>query len=528
MQSALHETAGREQTHRQAVASKAEEIRTQDASDAAKMQKDLEDARAKVRQTNEDTRKLADQKNATARAKHDAQVAEHQRLTEATSRLNADDRTLKTQLQKTYSEARREANARYDALRGKLDHVEGDPEWLPSALAEAAEKMRGSETMPKILQDMENKVKHGDVITFNDLQGYRSEIGDALSGRGLPDDVYYAYKGLIGDIDEEMARIAQAKSPKLAEQLTEAREYYKNYAQAFLDRSSPLRKVLDDPEPHGFLRRVRGKEVSGVAAIRQFNPQLADAAQSAIGLMDDIRAPRAISPLMPPKPLGPAPDPVQPKLTPEPATIPARLTAGSPEERAAQSVKAPDRVPIPDRPQPVTPEVKRNKVLTPEDVTAAKRAKAVERANQVRNSSDHVFTVFAVLDLAQAVLRHQPVPFVRDVVGRVGYAAGKNMYAKFLESPKVLAAVAKVTPADIRAVMELPEDQREGFDELLLTAQAQGVRLQPGVVGAAFGVATPTLQGEKTKHLRRLREQVAYTDSSTDQDSRGGVATVSR
>lgn len=515
VQDALSETTGRELTHAQALKAKAEEIRTQDAADAAKMKADHEKQLAEVKRANEEAVKAAEQKNSTAKEKYDAKVAEHEAETQAANTLNQSDRTFKAQIKNVYQDVKAKANEKYNALRGKLDDVAGDPEWLPNALVEASGKMRGSETMPKILQDMETKVKHGDTITFNDLQGYRSEIGDALSTRGLPDDVYYAYKGLMGDIDEEMARIAKSKSPALAKQLTEAREYYKKYAQAFLDRSSPLRKILDDPEPHGFLHRVRNKEVSGVGAIRQFDPALAGSVQSALDLMDRIRMSRnARFPFTPPEHPGAAPVPVEPALKPEPQSPAARLTSGTPEERAAQEVKQPDRVGFPERPAVVDPKLKPGQVVTPDSLSAAKRARAIDRSSEIRNSSQHLATVFVALDAVRTLFSGNFLGLGEDVAARVGYAAAKERWADYLESPKVLDAVSRITEKDVKEVMKLPANQRAGFDQLLLQAQTKGVTLRPGVTGALFGVASiPAVAGDKTKHLKQLRDSHAYTDA---------------
>ena len=57
-------------------------------------------------------------------------------------------------------------------------------------------------------------------------------------------------------------------------------------------------------------------------------------------------------------------------------------------------------------------------------------------------------------------------------------------------------------------------DQREEFDQRFLAAQTKGIQLKLGVLNTVFRIAaaTPRLQIEKTKYLKRLREQGAHMD----------------
>lgn len=389
----------------------------------------------------------ANEKAATA---HEAKAAPLREKAQGVEAVNQADRAYKPRLQAAYEKTKAEANAKYAALNEKLGELSANGDFLPDAVVEAAGKIRGSETEPTILKDMEKKLKRGEVPTYNDLQGYRTEIGRELQ-RNLPDDVYYAYKGLQESITNEMGRLADTQG--MGEEFGAARDFYKRYAQAFLDKKSPLRKVLNDPEQHGLLKRFRDKEVSGVDALKQFDPELAGDIQKSLGTMEDVGAPRGRSPL----------------------------------------------------PAVEVPEAPVKKVLTPEKVTAAKQAKAIDTANKIRNSSNHLATVFVVIDGITAAIKGSPTILAAGIAGRATYAIGKAVIAHALESPKVLEAVGRITPEDVREVMKLPEDQRAGFDELLNEAQARGAKLKPGVMAAVVGVQP----GPKTRQLRDLQQSAA-------------------
>ncbi len=397
--------------------------------------------------------------NATAVDKYNAKVEPIRETAATMDQLNTAEKGYKVDLKKTYEETKAEANRRYNSINEQMAGSEADPDFLPDALQSASEKIRGSETVPPILKDMELKIKRGDGLSYSDLQGYRSELGSALQ-RGLPDDVYYAYKTLQEDVSNEMVRLAEEKSPELGQQLTDARDYYRRYAKTFLDRLSPVAKVLRDPEEHGLLKKIRDKDISGVEAIRQFNPSLADKIQGSLGQMEDISAPRGRSPLRPPQ---------------EPTP-------------------------------PVT------EVVTPESLSDFKESKAIDRAERIRNSSNHLATVFVALDAFRRLFHGDIAGMGLDIGARVGYAVGKNSFASALRDPKVIEAVRKITPADAAEIMKLPPEQRMGFDTFLQTSDAMGIKINPAVLKAAgITVGATSSPAPKTEYLKQLRDSYQIT-----------------
>jgi hypothetical protein len=531
VQTALHDTKGNEISHEQALKAKAEEIRTRDAFEAAKQKAEFEKQVSDARKAREDAIRLANEKTATLKARHDAQIAEHEKLSNSVTEINKSEPTAKAQIKKTYEDTKKQASANYDDLRVTIGdkkappyqpldgegHVLGEPLTYLDRIYQVGESMVSDWKNDPVLLKKAGQVLRNDTgeMTWSQLQDFRTVLNEALD-TSLPADRFQAYMKMRDVVDEGMQAIADGHGKGPAQ--SAARSYYRQYAQAFLEPGSPIRQILKDPNTHGVFKRLRynPNETSGLGAIRRYNPQLADSLQSGIDLMNEIRAPRGTSPLDIPRHPGAAPEPIPPKLQPEPTAPPQRLTAGSPEERAAQEVKAPERVPIPDRPPEVTPKLKPNEVVTPKSLIEAKRAHAIEWASSIRNSSQHLATVFVALDAARKVLSGRLFGFGTDVAARAGYAAAKDLWANYLESEKVLDAVGKITEKDVKEIMKLPEDQRQGFDQLVLHAQSRGTKLKPGVLGAMFGVTTPPItMGSKTKELKALRDAGHYTDGSS-------------
>lgn len=428
-----------------------------------------------IDKSNQAKQETVDEKNADAKAKRDAAVAENDRITAATKRLNENEPKLKQQLKETEERVHDAANQRYEDLKPKLNSVEADPETAATIVDDSIGQMDKSDSEPPILTKFRKAAENG-VMTYGDLDGFRSNLGRELRKGTLPGSTYHIYETMSDAITDEMTRIASEKG--LSEEANAARSAWREWAEAFRDRKSPLRQILKDPEDHGFLKRVRFKQNSGLNVIRKFNPELADAVESDVKLMDEIRAPRGQSPLSEPKPVPPAAPPKVAKVTPP-------------------------------------------KVVTPESLSETKRAAAKAHAEKLYNSSSHLATVFVVLDSVRKLLTGNLGGAAIDVGSRVAYAGGKNAFANYLESPKVLDAVSKITPADVKEIMKLPEEYRQGFDGLLLEA-ATKTKLKPGVLGAAYGVSKTAakaapfagIQGQKTKHLKALRDSYAYTDRS--------------
>jgi hypothetical protein len=127
--------------------------------------------------------------------------------------------------------ALRIGNKKYSGVNSALNHFDADPEFMPDAVTDALEKIKGTSTEPTILKDISHKVQLGEVPSYEDLQGYYSELGGEISKGTLPGDLYHAYDTLHEAIGDEMQRIADEHGQGAA--LTDARQYWRRMKQTF-------------------------------------------------------------------------------------------------------------------------------------------------------------------------------------------------------------------------------------------------------------------------------------------------------
>ena len=405
--------------------------------------------------------------NAAQAEKRASQVKQHFEKTKAADAVNeavqnAKDRKvalergvehldpeLKTQLESTEKSVNAQANAKYQTFSKKLDPIEANPEFLPGALDEAMEKIKGSDTEPTILKDMAKKVQRGDTFSYRDLQGYRSELGKELSKGSLPGDVFHAYKGMQEAVTDEMQRIADSNG--MGDQFKDARAFYRKYAEAFIDRNSPIRKALDSTERGGVVKSLRGKDQSGIETVAQFDPVLARRLNTVRGYADEAAKTRT--------------------STAAPKTAP----------------------PLAPKPSPVEPNIKK---LGPEDVRAAKQAGLEHRINRIRGRGEWIAVGAAGYRLLSHILRGQLGDVPGDLFeGGVAYG-GVEAFSQFLENPKIQKLLTDPTPRDLA---QIPPDLRAELGPVIEQAKKQGIKVNPAltllVAGGAPKKQPPALAG---------------------------------
>ena len=511
VQEALHETEGREIAREQAVKGKAEEIRSEEAGEAAGLRAKQAKAEQSVAAANEKARLKAEKDFAAAQQEHfkksaaDKQLTEaHEQATrqqqEAQARLNQVDQQSKVDMRKVEQRVHADADKLYEDLKPKLNKFEADPVTTASIVDDAVDLIQPATGKPPLLDKMEKSLQ-SKVFTYGDLDNFRSAIGKALSKGGLSGDFFHIYETMQDSIIDEMSKIADERG--LTDEANAARSAWRNWAEAFRDRKSPFRKVLDSPEQHGTLSKVRGKQ-SYLAKLRAFGPDGAALADQLEGALNAAQASKAAysayGGVKVPAPKAPSleatepPQPATPKQVPASPKPPLRLTSGSPEERAAQQVKQTERAPIPDRPETAVAETKPKQVVTPESLSAEKAETARASARSLSKESGHLYTIFSVLDAIRKLTpgKHfSPYGAAADIAGRVAYSVGKNTWAEYLQRPEVINAVSKLTVRDAQEIMKLPEDQRAGFEEFLRQAQAQGMPIPAKVLSLIVKKGTP-------------------------------------
>lgn len=415
------------------------------ASDRAQQVKKYGEKVADVREANATTNEVKNRKAA---------------LNRGVERLDSE---VKDDLEAEEHKVNQTANQKYNELAEKLNPIEASREFLPNALSEASEKIKGSNTEPTILKDMEKKVSRGDEMTYEDLQGYRSELNRELRKGSLPGDIFHAYKGLQDSITGEMERIAgnNGQGP----QFKDARDYYRNYAETFLDRDSPVRKALDSTERGQTTRAFRGKDQSGIEAVARYNAELAKRINTVRGYADE---------------------------------------ASSIRKSSAVAKEEPN---LPAKPQPavVVP-----KTIGTEDIRGAKTEAIANRAESIRNKGGGTANAIAALGAIRDVFTGNMAGLGETIAARTAYGVGKSQLANLLERPSVVKFLTEPTASDIA---QIPPELRGNIGQLAQAAKDQGIKVSPAL-SAAVAVATPKPEGSKTQYLKKLRDSGAYTDGS--------------
>jgi hypothetical protein len=175
------------------------------------------------------------------------------------------------------------------------------------------------------------------------------------------------------------------------------------------------------------------------------------------------------------------------ELSRQSAALPPPPKAGQHPAKITRTVEATPPV-VPDK-----------TVVTPEMAQQFKSDQILDKADRVRSSSGHIATFIAVLDGMRGIFSGNPAEVGLDVAGRVGYAVGKEQFARMLEHPSVVNYLSNLTPGDVDQIMRLPPDQRSGFTSLIQQAQTKGIKVpQQALVG--LGIAT-SVGTDKKKRL---------------------------
>jgi hypothetical protein len=397
-------------------------------------------AKADTANTNLQTQRSADlqkhfERTQAIRAQNEAAEAAQSRKVALNRGVEQLDPKFKEDLSTLRDNVQGKANQMFGDLNAKLDPVEADPSFLPTALESAAEKIKGSNTEPTILRDMEKRLNNtGEPLTYRDLQGYYSELGRELSKGTLPGDVYHAYDTLQEAVSGEMQRIADANG--VGDALTSARQYYRQMKQTFFDPKSPVTKALNTTEAGQAVKALQGKDQTGIGAIAQYDPELAKRANAVRGYQAEAKS------------------------------IPARAVTPKPEPTLS-----------PAKP-PVLADVKKiglGDIRQAKADSMADRAKAATTGAAAKITSGAMSGI-AAFDFMRNLLHGNLKGAGVDLAARGGLAATQYVYGKMLQSPAVIRLLTAPTPADIAAI---PPDLRANMPQLAKAAEARGIKVHP-------------------------------------------------
>ena len=355
-------------------------------------------------------------------------------------------------------------NEKYSGVNKALNSIDSDMEKMTNGLDAAMEKIKGSDTEPPIIKDFAKKVQQGEVLSYEDLQGYYSELNRELNKGTLLGDVYAAYDTLRDVIGDDMQRIADSQG--MGAELKDARNYWRRMKQTFGQSSDAINNRA-------------GKAVASA------NPDYAD--DQAADFRNRLLA---------------SFDPEIPKLLDSASKARERL-GKMPSEEAARKMKADNPIPRqPEAPQVAPPATKpvpkartplefKPKTLGPEDVRAAKDAGMQSRADYIGNKAGVAAGTYLIYRLLGALTHHEFADIPSAIEGGVLGYAGLKTVSKLFENPSIREFATKATAQDLA---QIPPEMRSQLAPFAEEAKKQGIKVSPALISltASAGAGLPS------------------------------------
>ena len=468
-----------------------------------------------LRELNRYESELADaqRKNTAAHVQHQAETAEAENAN-AAARAIPDSRAGLTQhiddltnqadvlTERARHDALAEGNAKYSTVNEELNPIKANEKFLPDAVLTASEKIKGSNTSVPILNDMETRIEKGGTPTYEDLQGYYSELGSQIVRGNLPGDVYHAMDTLHEAVGNEMQRIADSQG--MGTELKSAREHWRRMKQTFGDTSDTVSdraaKEVKEANP-----AANTKQVSTYRRrlLDSFNPQISK-------LLDQADSVQARLDALPPDSTRPT---AKTPKAPEEITVKPPKIKKAPESKPGpdypneKTVKPPEYSPpaaqqdMPEYPEgkEVAPP-KTNPIKVPDVNTRDIREEFVRRWAH----GEEKLNPFQVRSLIRGGLG----PVIGAVIGEhfggmgaaagaiAGTALGPTMVAKLVDMAPVREWLTRPPAGELETFQSLPYADRikitDGLKKVVSQAQKQGIKVSPALLTAIGYSAHPT------------------------------------
>jgi hypothetical protein len=447
-QEALHETRGRELQYQQAVKSAADEAQAKTAE---------------ARRQYIEQRRAIEASNQQAEATRQKSLAQQANIGPRRAQLQAAWRTLLAGIETARARALKIGNAKYSGVNGVLNKYEANPETMQNVLLGATEQIKGTSTEPAIIKDMMRKSQLGEVPTYEDLQGYYSELGKELSKGTLPGDIYHAYDTLHEAIGGEMQRIANEHGQ--GEALYDARNYWRRMKQTFgkpFSASDAATKTLKTSAPD---IASADEQANRIRLLGSFDPRIPQVFNHIQNIQKGIEA----------LPGEQTPRQIVQKFA-ESYKSPGSISRPGVVEPTP--VKPVERIAPPDRPMPQPP-----KTLSAADLQQAREKALVARRDWMLHRGMWVAT-WPVFQAMRAIWGGHIPRLPGMALESGGTLATVKATTELMKYPPMLRFLTQARPEDVRLI---PPEMRGDLSGLVSLAQRQGIRVSPALVAGATG-----------------------------------------
>jgi len=381
--------------------------------------------------------------------------------------LRREDHEIRGQLKNTRDREHSAADLEYKNLKTLAKDQQADPAFLPDAVDTVSQELPEFRSDPTFVKDVERFVKGGDIPTFEDLQDLRSRLGGELSKGTLPGKTFKAYSNLQDRIDGEMERIITRADPSKAGALQHAQQRWRQMKETFYDPNSVLGKFIGAEKgqkfnPEETFGPLRGAE-GAVRDLSRYSPELANRLNRVRNLYGETRGVR-----------GAGAAPPTPAFPPRPAAIP-------------------DAAPVEAKTTTISP-----------GTLQQMKAERVYQGGRTAEGANHpIANAARGIGGGVAAMWGHPILGAASIIQAVRGGA-KGAMAGMLQRPGMAEELARITPADLRAIDKLrPSDKAaltDNFRELVQEANRRGVRVSPAL-SAYVGLAAA--QGNAQDQVRR-------------------------
>ena len=401
---------------------------------------------------------------AEGKRKFETESAKQKKIKETEAKREEAHRNLQAGIETARENARKIGNEKYDAVNERLKNQPAEPSKLVTAVQNSMSEIKGTDVKPQIFKSIEDRLMNENGVSYQDLQGYYSELGKELMRGTLDGYLYHAYDSLHEAIGNEMQRIADNNG--MGAELTDARNYWRRMKQTFGKShitTDEATEALRTSDPTRYAETIRKKRINLQGS---FDPRLPGLYQHVENLKTGAES--------------------LPKPVPQRA-----LTA-----ELMESQKAAPKPPKPN--YPTAPEPQK---VHKADVEIAKRDALQEDAGWLDKQAVSAAKYMILLRGAYDAI-HKTVNVPGDISAGVLTYAGMRAIADTLRNPKVVEMLGKMTEQDLA---EIPEEMRgEDLKNIVFEARKQGIKVSPALL-AAVGAAGNRPEGDKTKKLREIQ-----------------------
>lgn len=444
----------------QALRTKTEDIAEQQtgARKAAKS-KGIE-AQRSYQQTLQDTRSA----NAAA-------LRAQSKITPTKAKLDAAVQEMQAQIETAREKSRKIGNQYFNGVNAKLNPLSADMETVTNGLTNSLDKIKGSEMEPTVLKAISKRIEAGDALTYEDLQGFYSELGNEISKGTLPGDIYTAYDTMHEAVGNDMQRIADSQG--MGKQLLNARNYWRRMKQTFGKPYNPTDAANLALDKTAGSVMQRAEQVNRLRLLGSFDRTIPQTASHVANIQRGLDA-------LPKE--APVRNIVQPlPQNPGPAQLPK--FEGTPEELARQTTPLPQGV--------------GKTVIDQSDIVSANKEAYTKGLQRAQHWTLYLGAVWPAIEAMRYLVRGE-MPTASGAIGIGSSLAARAAMDKIFTNPHVVDFFTKATTKEIAAV---PPELRGDLPNAVAAAQSRSIRVSPILAAYAASVqknrngrATPTTQ----------------------------------